>query len=266
MTVSKASELRVVQQGAKKVSRALMVPRHGGHFRQPRKKPRGDRERRCGAEGNWRVKQANCSVRDSVSHCVCLDQQQERRRQGDRSEARNGLSVPIPLCRRDRYGRQCFLERASRDFRSGATLHRSHLAQCGCDEGNDVFTFERLRRTLECAFRMYLLCRSIVSRGFKHCTLTARLFPENGGCVELEAQRATRPDRKSQVRSGVPCTTHSKCENSRASKLQLSSKAKCCALHFDVDGHASNLLAASLPREELAKLTKRTPVASARHC
>ena len=41
--------------------------------------------------------------------------------------------------------------------------------------------------------------------------------------------------------------------------------AKCCALHFDVDGHVSNLLAASFRREELPKLTKRTPMVSARH-
>ena len=53
----------VVQQGAK-VSDALMVLGHGAHVR--RQMPRGDRELRCGAEGNRRVKQANCSVRDSV--------------------------------------------------------------------------------------------------------------------------------------------------------------------------------------------------------
>ena len=52
-----------------------------------------DLEWRCGTEGNWRVKQGNCSVRDSVGHSDCLDQHQERRRQNDRSEARNGFSV-----------------------------------------------------------------------------------------------------------------------------------------------------------------------------
>ena len=113
----------VVQQGAK-VSDALMVLRLGAHVR--RQIPRADRERRCGAEGNRRVKQANCSVRDCVCYCVCLDQQQERRRQGDRSEARNVLSVAILRCRRQCDPRQCFHARLGRNFRSGVTLHRGH--------------------------------------------------------------------------------------------------------------------------------------------
>ena len=41
--------------------------------------------------------------------------------------------------------------------------------------------------------------------------------------------------------------------------------AKCCALHFDADNHPSNLLAASLRREELRNLTKNTPMVSARN-
>ena len=113
----------VVQQGAK-VSDALMVLRHGAHVR--RQMPRGDRERRCGAEGNRRVKQDNCSVRDSVGWSVCLDQQQEGRRQSDRSEARNVLSVAVLHCRRHCDSRQCFQARLGWDFRSGATLHRGH--------------------------------------------------------------------------------------------------------------------------------------------
>ena len=66
MCLAAAARLRnscVVPQGAK-VSDALMVLRHGAHVR--RQMPRGDRERRCGAEGNRRFKQDNCSVRDSV--------------------------------------------------------------------------------------------------------------------------------------------------------------------------------------------------------
>ena len=51
-----------------------------------------------------------------------------------------------------------------------------------------------------------LLCRNVVSRGCKHCTLTSGAFPEDGDNgwvgpwrrfhVVSEAQRATRPERK----------------------------------------------------------------------
>ena len=44
-----------------------LVCSDGVHLR-PRQKPRGDRERRCGDEGIWRVKQANSSVQDSVGY------------------------------------------------------------------------------------------------------------------------------------------------------------------------------------------------------
>ena len=43
---------------------------------RPSQKLCGDLEWRCGAEGNCRVKQANCSVRDSFGYSVCIDQQQ----------------------------------------------------------------------------------------------------------------------------------------------------------------------------------------------
>ena len=195
------------------------------------------------------VKQANCSVRDSVGCSVRVDQQQGRRRQGYRSVPQLAADGTVTFD-------SVFLSKLTETLEvephcivviglsADATKEMLYLCLSGL-EGTEA---TRATWSVLVSQHRFSWVQAEQTDG--------EGLPDNddNGAWRLgvertffAAQRACRPDRK--VTYGLKFTLP-----------RISS-----AMRLDVDGHPSDLLAASLRREELTKLSKRKAMSRADH-